>query len=322
MAAGYRASDLLNRSRTSVAWCEVPTIYTWSGNSSSEGGSTASNPASANSSTRGVATRLLSARRSSPLSSVLKTESAFGRTLAQPTKRAFASSIPSTVAQKPIPCRLTKAMVHRVLSFVAGTRDLRSCSLVCKLWRSAVGPFNGPVAALAMNSWAPFTGVWWIPCDAVSLFIVCIDSASLRGASKARGWKLQRQSPPLSKVDVLPRAVRADFDAITASIRWFIPLKTEDGPRTTKSVTSTVFEASAVVGLSRASMPCPGKRIPKQLYLNPSGGTLKRFPDSHLRRPRSRAAHADPDLAISQLTTVLERSDWVNISRSYQVVTY
>eukprot|EP01064_Diplonema_japonicum_P013347 TRINITY_DN20899_c0_g1_i1.p1 TRINITY_DN20899_c0_g1~~TRINITY_DN20899_c0_g1_i1.p1 ORF type:complete len:338 (+),score=64.13 TRINITY_DN20899_c0_g1_i1:82-1014(+) len=261
--------------RSSIAWCDTPTVY--EGVSSTESESTTTIP-------------------SAPVMDVRRNPG-WG-------------------------WRLTRECVRRILVFVQNTKDLRSCTIVCKRWRSSLGHPQGALGLRVMNPWQPYSGCWWLPKDAFTIMLVSIDTED-RYQPKGKGMMLEkvvRERPSLlgSGYDVTveqhQRDVSVELSPTTAIIRWFKPIKTMQGTRSGAAINTSVFDCSAVITLSNITNPSPGRVVPKQLYLSPRGGTLKTFPDSHLRRPKSHASYHDLQATARYLAKVLERSDWVSIT--------
>ena len=236
------------------------------------------------------------------------------------------------VARDGVPCcrgegqsgsgwRLPFDVVKKVFLFVSSSRDLRSCCVVSRCWRRAIGPSNGAVALRKANSWQPYSGCWWIPKDAYTIMVVNLHVED-QNRPTAEGLMLRKtyfRRPSLFgsdceiKIDRYERRVRVALTARAAVVKWFVPAKPTDGVRSQRSVEHGTFDCSAVIGLTATSFPTPGRVIPRQLYLANEGGTLKCFPDSHLRRPKSRTAWLDIEEASTQLTGMLERSDWATL---------
>ena len=224
--------------------------------------------------------------------------------------------------------RIPQGVLRLIFCFVESTRDLRACCIVSKSWREVIGSPQGSIGKRVRNSWEPYAGVWWIPRNMYSVLVVDMKTYDQRRPS-AVGYeliKIIREKPSLIgdeydiTIVVEPRTVAIRLFPCVASIKWHRPLGCGPGPRTGSQQTTSAFDCSAVIELTPASNPLPGRPVPRQLYLSANGGTLKTFPDSHLRRPKSKSTWHSVDAALSELRTMFERSDWVALKdyRSHQ----
>ena len=220
--------------------------------------------------------------------------------------------------------RLSQELVQRVYYCVGSARDLRSCRLVNRSWNKALGHPEGVIAKRLANSWEPYSGCWWIPKDANTLMIVHLRTESMNHPT-GEGLVLRKHCRPTvlggeyeTHVEKSVRTVRVELTPSRLVIKWLIPLKSAQGPRTHAQVGHGVYDCSAVVQLSSITYPTPGKPIPRQLYLASDGGSLKRFPDSHLRRPRARSHWTDMAATAKELKETLERSDWATMKRHHE----